>query len=58
MNRLNATARDYLILPTIDMERHVMYVAEHNGIWLDAYLFDSLDPLFEMAERVSLKECA
>lgn len=58
MNRLNIHARDYLILPSIDMDRLVMHVAEHNGISLDAYLFDSFDPLFEMAERVALMEVA
>ncbi|MBX9841280.1 MAG: recombinase family protein [Xanthobacteraceae bacterium] len=58
MNRLNAQARDYLILPSIDMDRDVLRVAEHNGISLDSYLFDTLEPLFEMTERVSLKEVA
>lgn len=58
MNRGNTAARDYLILPTIDMENAVMRVAEYNGISLDAYMFDSLEPLFEMAGRVSLREVA
>ncbi len=35
-----------------------MRVAEYNGISLDAYMFDSLDPLFEMAGRLSLREVA
>ena len=58
MNRINTVARDYLILPTMDMDWDVMRVAEYNGTALDAYRFDSLDPLFEMAQRVSLDEVA
>lgn len=58
MNRGNTAARDYLILPTINMENTVMRVAEYNGLSLDAYMFDSLDPLFEMAGRVSIREVA
>lgn len=58
MNQVNSGPRDYLILPMIDMQRDVMRVAEFNGISLDAYLFDSLEPLFEMAARIPLKEVA
>lgn len=58
MDRSNISARDYLILPSFDMDRKVLRVGEHNEISLDAYLFDSLDPLFEMAERVPLSEVA
>jgi len=58
MNRLNISTRDYLILPSTDMDSAIMRVAEYNGISLDAYMFDSLAPLFEMAERVSVKEVA
>ncbi|WP_371420449.1 recombinase family protein [Tardiphaga sp.] len=58
MDRSNIVARDYLILPSFDMDRQVLRLGEHNGLSLDAYLFDSLDPLFEMAERVSLSEVA
>jgi DNA invertase Pin-like site-specific DNA recombinase len=58
MDRSNISARDYLILPSLDMDEHVLRVGEHNGISLDGYLFDSLDSLFEMAERVPLKEVA
>jgi DNA invertase Pin-like site-specific DNA recombinase len=58
MDRSNLGARDYLILPSFDMDKQVLRVGEHNGISLDAYLFDSLDPLFEMAKRVPLSEVA
>jgi len=56
MDSSNINARDYLILPSLDMQERVLRVGEYNGISLDGYLFDSLEPLFAMAERVSLKE--
>lgn len=58
MDGSNIAARDYLILPTLYMDGHVLRLQEFNGISLDSYLFDSLEPLFEMAERISLKEVA
>jgi hypothetical protein len=58
MNSLNMAARDYLILPTKYMDSDVLRVADYNGIALDAYLFDSLHPLFEMSERTPLLEAA
>ncbi|WP_283842545.1 recombinase family protein [Bradyrhizobium sp. G127] len=58
MDRANIAAFDYLILPTLDMNERVLRVQEYNGISLDAYLFDSLDRLFEMAERISVREAA
>lgn len=58
MDRSNISTRDYLILPSFDMDRKVLRVGEYNEISLDAYLFDSLDPLFEMAERIPLSEVA
>ena len=33
-------------------------LAEHNGISLDAYRFDSLEALFELAARAKLLEVA
>lgn len=58
MNHLNSAARDYLILPTANIDSDVMRVADYNGIALDGYRFDSLDPFFEMAGRVHLKDVA
>ncbi|MES0881790.1 recombinase family protein [Roseibium sp. SCP14] len=58
MNADNTSARDYLILPTFDMDVEVLRLGEHNGIWFDAYQFESLGPLFEMAERLSILEAA
>lgn len=58
MDGSNIAARDYFILPTLYMDGRVLRLQEYNGISLDAYLFDTLEPLFEMAERISLKEVA
>ncbi|MBO9462458.1 recombinase family protein [Labrenzia sp. R5_0] len=58
MDRENRQARDYLLLPSLDMDKHVLRLAENNAIWFDAYRFDSLVPLFEMAERISISEAA
>lgn len=58
MNRENILPVDYLILPSLDMSERVLRIQEHNGIALDSYRFDSLDGLFEMAERIPLKEAA
>jgi hypothetical protein len=33
-------------------------MAEQNGIMLDAYRFDSLSPLFVLAERSPIEEAA
>lgn len=58
MDSSNISARDYLILPTLDMNERVLRLQEHNGISLDAYLFDSMEALFELAERAPLREVA
>jgi DNA invertase Pin-like site-specific DNA recombinase len=58
MNPENQTVRDYFILPTRDIEGTVLRTAESNGILLDAFLFDTLDPLFALAEHCPIKEVA
>jgi hypothetical protein len=58
MNDDNSAPLDYFILPSLDMDRMVLRIREHNGLTLDSYRFDSLDRLFEMAERAQLREVA
>ncbi|WP_341482703.1 recombinase family protein [Aurantimonas marianensis] len=58
MNRMNTEPQDYLLLPSLDMDADVLRLGEENGIWIDAYRFDSLAPLFELAERVPIQEVA
>ncbi len=54
----NETVLDYYLLPTIDVTAGRLRLAEDNGIGLDMYRFETLDYLFGMAERVSLREAA
>ena len=58
MDRPNREPLDYYLLPWIDMTLPRLRLAEHNGVSLDAYRFETLDPLYEMAAPVSLLEVA
>lgn len=58
MDQSNERALDYYLLPRIDMTASKLRLAEHNGVSLDAYRFDSLDALYEMAARATLLEVA
>ena len=58
MDRPNRTPLDYYLLPSIDMTLPRIRLAEHNGLSLDAYRFDTLDPLFGMAIQVPVPEVA
>ncbi len=58
MNTENTSAKDYLILPTLDVEAETLRLSEDNGIWIDAYRFETLRPLFALAERLSIHETA
>ena len=58
MDATNEAIRDYYLLPGIDMTWESLHVAEDNGIYLDAYRFDTLDYFLGMAERVKFEEAA
>jgi hypothetical protein len=55
---LVAPIRDYYLLPGIDMTCENLRVAEDNGVYLDAYRFETLDYFLGMAARVKLQEAA
>jgi len=55
---MNDAAQDYYLLPALDMTWENLRVAEDNGIYLDAYRFDSLDYFWRMTERTNLQEAA
>jgi hypothetical protein len=40
------------------MQSAVLRLCEHNGLSLDAYRFDRLDALYEMARRQQLRLAA
>lgn len=56
MNSTNSEILDYYLLPTLDMTAGRLRLAEANCTYLDCYRFDSLEYLFELAERVALQE--
>jgi len=58
MDPNNQYAHDYYLLPRLDMSSPNIRLAEHNGVALDAYRFDTLDAFFELTARVQLKEAA
>ena len=58
MDRPNRERLDYYLLPRIDLGFSRLRLAEHNGISLDAYRFDTLEPFIQMATRTKLMEVA
>jgi DNA invertase Pin-like site-specific DNA recombinase len=54
----NSGIKDFYLLPALDMERSKLRFAEHNGVWLDAYRFDSLEYFYGMARRCRVEEVA
>ncbi|UGA40234.1 hypothetical protein JOS77_13360 [Chromobacterium haemolyticum] len=49
-------ALDYYLLPAIDMTMTKLALAQQNEAGLEIYRFDSLEPLFVLARRTSLRE--
>ena len=54
----NEIVLDYYLLPAMDMTMTRMRLAERNAAGLDAYRHDTLDALYGLVRRVSLKEIA
>lgn len=52
----NDGIRDHYLLPSIDMRAPKLRLAEENGAGMDAYRFDDLDALVEMAKRIGIRE--
>lgn len=53
------TVLDYYLFPRIDLPLHPCRLAEQdNEVTLDAYRFDTLEPLYVLAERCSLSNAA
>ncbi|PBB83971.1 MAG: recombinase family protein [Mesorhizobium sp.] len=51
----NVTVRDFLIVPAWEAERAAPMLSPNNGVRLDAFLFQSLDPLVDMAKRAPIE---
>jgi DNA invertase Pin-like site-specific DNA recombinase len=59
MDAENRQARDYYLLPWIDLgSSPKVKLSENNGVFLDAYRFDSLDGFFYLSRRHSLRAAA
>ena len=58
MDRANQRPFDFYLFPRIDRAAADIRLAEKNGLSLDAYRFDTLDPLYRLAERIRIPEAA
>lgn len=58
MDDSNVVARDYYVLPRLDMREALLRLAEYNGLSLDAYRFDDLEGFYRMAARRRWKMAA
>jgi DNA invertase Pin-like site-specific DNA recombinase len=58
LDPLNREALDHYLLPRIDMTAPRLRLAQDNGVSLDAYRFETLDFLFDLAARAKLLEVA
>ena len=58
MDQANGQPLDYYLLPRLDMTLARIRLAESNGLSLDAYRFDTLEPLFDMAVHVPVPQVA
>ncbi len=58
MDETNQSILDYYLLPRIDMNAAMLRFKEDNGVHLDAYRFDSLESLFNLCARRTLRSAA
>lgn len=58
MDAANRAPLDYFLFPRIDIASDRVRLAEENGISFDAYRFESLNYLYEIATPVSIAEAA
>jgi DNA invertase Pin-like site-specific DNA recombinase len=54
MDATNDAALDYYLLPALDIRSPKVRLQEDNGIFLDAFRFDTLDYFIGMAERAEV----
>lgn len=58
MDSANRAPLDYYLFPRIDMLSAKLRLGEDNVLGLDAYRFDDLDLLYEIATPIALSEVA
>jgi DNA invertase Pin-like site-specific DNA recombinase len=58
LNDTNDGPLDYYLLPWMDLAVGQLNLGEVNGVHLDGYRFDDLEPLYRMAEHVPIRRVA
>lgn len=58
MDHANYLPLDYYLLPCLDISTSKLTLAEQNGLSLDTYRFESLDPFYALAARAPFAEVA
>ncbi|KVL96218.1 serine recombinase [Burkholderia stagnalis] len=58
LDRNNAAALDYYLLPRLDFGQPRIQLADQNPIEFESYRFDTLDYLYGMAQRARLRRAA
>jgi len=58
LNDTNEGPLDYYLLPWMDLAVGHLNLSEFNGVHLDGYRFDDLEPLYRMAEHVPIRRAA
>jgi DNA invertase Pin-like site-specific DNA recombinase len=58
MDAANRAPLDYFLFPSLDVTPGHLRLGEDNGIFLDAYRFDTLDFFFGIAAQVRVQEAA
>jgi len=58
LNGENDGPLDYYLLPWMDLAGSHLSLGEANGVHLDGYRFDTLDPLYRMAEHLPIRRAA
>lgn len=59
MDAINTLPHDYYLLPWIDLGSAArVRLSEDNGVFLDAYRFETLEPFFHLTRRFSLRTAA
>jgi DNA invertase Pin-like site-specific DNA recombinase len=56
MDENNRDILDYYIIPAIDIEDPQLRLADHNGLALDCYRFETLENFFDLTRRVHIQE--
>ncbi|WP_447750853.1 recombinase family protein [Sphingopyxis fribergensis] len=58
MEEDNMEAHDYYVLPRMTLAEGICRMADHNGLSLDAFRFETLDGFFDLARRAPFRRAA